>query len=361
MKFIYFPILSFNHEFWIEDKYFNGFEFHKNWLVNALYLRGYEHNWKVKNNLKLMVDSGGFQVQFKDKKIDKFMIFDTQKKLGDWYFILDQPSYLGDWMEGVRATNKNIEEALDFGLEKNKLILILHGEGFEKTKSWWDVIGSWDIDKVAIANKLSGSIRVSVGLNYAIFLIWLLENDDRKFDIIHLLGFSAIKSLPLFFYILKDYEDRVNYLTFDSKQSTALAYTMSYLYKNKRLDLRGGRERDGLVQFDLNKNLPCDCEACRFANELGWQKIRDNYTTQFYSLLTIHNILQLNSYCEQLMKMSKEELRILMKNEVGVKDKTIMSFLDKYDNFISNGRKESFFESCKKLVGMEDEKRRLVL
>jgi len=303
---VYFPVLSrMDLKVNLEGQDFYLIEKYPNWLVNAIYLKDNMLEFRKLVKGKLLVDSGGLQAFMYGKKFNKNEIFERQAIFADLCFILDQPEYDGNWEEGINNTNKNIEIAVEnYGL-KDKLILILHGDTIEKAKRWWDVIGRWDIDKVAIGNKNLESLNLKN--SYFVYSTFLLEYDERKWKYFHFLAFSSSLDLAFVSLLSKYYGDRVETFGFDSKTPLAFAYNLTYILEDKKYRLKDGLKKGGI--YYGNDVLPCDCEACKILNEKGWKNFLNGHNiATLYNLLTLHNLYQIDKMARKFCNMEEKDL-----------------------------------------------------
>jgi uncharacterized protein YhhL (DUF1145 family) len=285
-KLNFFPVYQiFNGELEFE-------KFWRSWLVNVV-------NPNFPQNFEeLMIDSGGLQFQRGMGIESKFEIFQKQK-LGKYCFILDQPHYGGEWKKGIEETKQNIQLQIDSGL-KNNLILILHGTTFQQMSEWWEELKIFDFGKIAIANKLPDRLTVSYTSLYLKGMLFLFLNEDRSWDVFHLLGVNSPSSFYSFFYILREFEDRFKMLSWDSSNHVKFATTLTFkspIFKELKL-----REIE-----NCNK-LPCDCKICEmFNNNYTLSNILKTNPKQIYNYLIFHHIFLMFSCISNIWRLSEDK------------------------------------------------------
>ncbi|MEM5866357.1 MAG: hypothetical protein QXG39_00355 [Candidatus Aenigmatarchaeota archaeon] len=307
------------------------------YLLNPLRSIDVNQLSEMKKRAELMYDSGGLQFQLKSssgQNLDRFKIFKIQNDWADWIIMLDQPQYDGIWEEGIKMSRKNVEDLLEnFPTTKDRLLITLHGDTIERTKKWWEEFKTFGIKRFAIANKSAENTSVS-SHSYLFWTIWLLLNEE-KLEMLHLLGFSAVKLFPAYFYVIRRLEEvgvEVKCLSSDSKTARTSAYNLRYHKNDRVFSLKKDRKR-GFVWIP---RLLCECEWCKKIEEVGLQNFIENPN---YSWLANHNLNEIYFTILQYKFMCEYDLKkygVWLKNNYYGSSKThqmiskVLTWVDEY-------------------------------
>lgn len=271
---------------WSEDAIFK----HNCILFSYFYRQGLK-NYSQLSNIKVFIDSGGYQAISKGDYIDPLSVLRFQERHADVGFVLDKPPvrFEGKSILPIRGpeleqrakeTRKNAEiMAKNRRRSDMKLFNILHGSNFEELELWWNILKDIDLDGWAIAPKVFTPTAVAKTLAF------LLCHTDKK-DI-HLLGSSGNSVVPVLAFVAREFD--VN-ITFDSSAPFLAAskhFSYDLPYRINHIRLTGGNRKD-ITNID---DYPCQCPVCREASKVvSFNELKRSCNGIHITLVGLHNL-----------------------------------------------------------------------
>ncbi|MFA5432863.1 MAG: hypothetical protein WC319_08335 [Candidatus Paceibacterota bacterium] len=279
------PELEFNG---YDIKYFtekSAFQ-HDHALVNAYYnidIENVRKTYGYPSNLKLLVDSGGFQIASFTRKgkpisIQPIDILRWIEKNADIGMNLDEP-VVNDFDTSLKRSLENFQIFQNSRENYNfKLYNILHGHNLTQIKNWYNAVKEFDFDGWAIGIKPSSNVFLQT-LGYMV----LHENNAKNLlNNIHFFGMSSIQNMLALAMLSHHFNTKI---TFDSSTFNMGSRTrMYYLPMSARYFLLFGRNKQKLM-----KTLPCNCPYCRNTN-IDFMYSQDNQLVPI--IISLHNLYQ---------------------------------------------------------------------
>jgi len=225
----------------LEDYMRDSYKLNPNILLNILKFNPmWEHEIK-EFGVRLMTDSGGWQMQKGQITSFDILLENYQKviKFSDFLFSIDVPDYCGDFNKSIEKTIEMLKRQWEYcdGYQ-DKLISILHGATFPQFNKWLeDTATPFGTGRVSLANKQVTKFSVSTPETRFIYFLYLLcKYPDLNWRQVHLMGTFSPR---LLIYIKPIYDlmaDRVEDLTFDSKIIKITSVNLTrFLFKNGRI------------------------------------------------------------------------------------------------------------------------------
>ena len=253
--------------------------------------------WNISDNVRLMLDSSGFQVVTKNYETFCLRVLKWQESVsndGDIALILDRPPYKAT---GSRQFGGNASDLFEFSLKKTienaktmlkhknndgmKLYGVVQGETWKQMNRWCkEITRDLEFDGMALSPKPSND-----PFQIAKYMMLARDNDFKN---IHILQVSGINALAVIYYA-STFMNCKN-ITFDSSSQAAGRERREYKFKGLNLYF-GDRVRSKV------KKLPCGCPVCKTID------INDLYNGEneiIGRLIEMHNLYQILSRCKIL-------------------------------------------------------------
>lgn len=250
---------------------------------------------KNPNRLKLISDSGGFQVAVgRVDYIDTANLAKFYNENADLGIVLDVPLYnpvdLPTLKYAAQTQKKNTEKLLDNLDGSVELLNVCHGYEPDKYRKYLDIVDDERIDRLCIGGlNTSNSIVASLSS-----FITIVSNYKHRYKHFHILGIYNPALLAPFIYLAENVFPEV-LITSDS--STALQSARSGMYHLQREFNRSperlliGSITNNLTFFNPNRLTCCQCPVCSAI------KYMDVYSFMLSNpvirCLTVHNILEI--------------------------------------------------------------------
>ncbi len=324
---------------------------HPYFLISYYYAKktkDYRKTLRVREDVKLFADSGGYSIMTQGKKVDTKAVLEWQEHNANVAFSLDFPPLNSEGVTrvspGTRAY-KSMDEYeryaamsrqnnLDFQTLRtsNKLQIynVIHGYNAKTFQAWWDYVTP-DINFEGYAT----SMKIAVSpIEQAMGLMFLYDKGVRKNA--HLLGVAGITIIPVLVWI-SQYIDNI---TFDSSSYGYGARTRAYVYPDRiRYYTHFGTKFAGKKK-PMTK-LYCKCPICSELDSPDY--FLQNKVTWPGLLISLHNLWCVKEYVSELNRVlhdekDEEKFFALVKQHTGNAYESILHAI----NFVEDCRTKGF-------------------
>ena len=263
---------------------------------------------KDPNRLKLISDSGGFQMLVgRVTYIDPKNLANFYNENADIGIVLDIPLYNGvdndTLVKFAKLQKKNTRRLMDNLDGSVELLNVCHGYEPDKYFKYLDIVEEDEIGRLCIG----GLNFMSSIVNSLSSFIRIVERYKSKYKHFHILGVYNPSILSCFIYLA---ETMFKDVLITSDASTALQSSRSGLLHlqrefnkpSERLII--GSKTNKLQHFNQFRQIPCCCPICRLV------KYTDVFSFMLSNpvirILTIHNILEINKVLMSLATMATQ-------------------------------------------------------
>jgi hypothetical protein len=290
-------------------------------------------------------DSGGYQLvtgvlKHSTELVDK--ILNWLEENTNYAMNIDYPPFACDREEYERRLNITVDNFKYFkenAKNKTKLMGVLHGPDFERMKTWYERIKDFQFD----GGWGMGSIRGGNIFYYLLNFFFLKEKGEferlaGKKALIHFLGFSRVKDMPVLLYLQHklNKEDKDITVTFDSSYPFLTAtyghYFLNCTGSGFKIMTISSKIVSLKESINLDVQLPCNCPICK--NVTFKDILANHYDDEskeksiFYLYLGVHNLYRLleNKYnCENIIFT---ECRSLYDSAFTTKTNSLINIID---------------------------------
>lgn len=294
----------------------------------------------LKNTI-ILGDSGGYQLV--TGKLKQSM--ETTDKILNWLennttygMNLDFPPR-DQFKERLDISYQNYQYFYEHKQNKTKLMNVLHGPTLDRLNIWYDRIKDFDFPGGWGMGSLVGSNIFYFLLNFFfLFEKGEIEKHSAKEALIHFLGFSRIKDMPILLY-LQHKLNKMNLdvtITFDSSSPIlSAAYGNYYLslsetgYKQLNIPLKIITNKE---HVNLEENMPCNCPVCK---NLTLKDVLINHLKNggeksiFYLYVGCHNLYKLLEFKFNIENVMRFDNRTIYENTFNTSLIEIFGIIDK--------------------------------
>jgi|GEM_PF-3991642 len=262
---------------------------------------------KISKDVKVMVDSGGFQIYSRGIKIDVESLTNWQLRMGDYIIGLDYPIEVGKSLQEVikhaeiSYNNYKLQIKLMNNLAKERYFIVLHGNDDEQMEKWWEIAIEPLIDDVfgvAYAPRIKTPINVFNGLKF------LYKKGVKRVHLLAATGYKLLTTIKLF-------DKYFEFLSTDSSTHTIQASKGSILIPYARSTKSGRFGYKGLRSGIKYDTLSCICPVCRRFCDTQLYSLAKLNTVSRYAIASLHNLFWIYSfknYLEWLDTLGEIEL-----------------------------------------------------
>jgi hypothetical protein len=264
------------------------------------------HFWKKSlrevrdKGIKVMVDSGGFQIKSMTDK-NYFPL----REVSYWQLTNSDITAIRDF--GLTNVDKNITYKLEetyknakFLLElreeiksETKILGVVHGASTKEREEWADKLLTLNLDGFAFGAvfQLDKEGKAWTASGYDLYfgdLFYILKK-SKELKWGHFFAMTAVELIGLLPYLYKRVNENTNYkistLSWDNSSPQTAAYLYNYItpYKSWRIAVRVEDNKKGIKEFKTK--LPCFCDVCR------GKTFEDLYNEGSGAIAT-HNLIQ---------------------------------------------------------------------
>lgn len=328
---------------------------HPHLLISYYYsgrFDNYKKELRIKDNITLWADSGGYSIATQGAKIDPHKVLKWQEQNSDIAFTLDYPpvkvTAVGRVSPGKneRITPEEFEQSAEKTRRNNlifynnrtndklKIYNIIHGYDIKSYDLWWD----YTAKDMNFDGYGTGMKPTSDCLLQALSIMYLWNKGVRKR--IHLLGVSGIIVIPVLVWA-SQYIDKIS---FDSTSYGYGSRTRAYVYPDRiRYYTHFGKKY-------ITKNKPiekitCNCPICKDFDDPSY--FIGGGTTMPGMLLSLHNLWAVKQYVELLdhainIEKDKNKFFQLIKQHTGNRAHEAMHAINFIEDVIKNGLQKTY-------------------
>lgn len=311
-------------------------------------------------------DSGGYQLATGVIKYTEdivLQILDWLENNSNYAMNLDFPPFLKaqekDFTEKLGISVKNYELFAKHKQGKTKLMNVIHGSNGARLGRWYEKVKDFDFEGGwGIGSIKDGNIFYIL----ANFFFLYEKGEINKFDsldktgIIHFLGFSRVKDIPLILYIQKKLNelDKNIILTFDSSYPFYTATFGNIFYSTTDKGFKNYKISSDIFKngnkYNKDVQLPCSCPVCQNTTfgDIIEHLEKDEARTKFYLYLGSHNFYKMLQYIEDVQNLINIDCEEVNKSFFG---EDVMEIIKIIDEAFLQSSPSSYIESRKHIFG----------
>lgn len=316
-----------------------------------------------RNKTFILGDSGGYQlVTGKLKQSEELTsnVLNWLEENTNYAMNLDFPPQ-DKFQERMEISYQNFKYFYEHKKNKTKLMNVLHGPTLERLLIWYDRMKEFDFE----GGWGMGSIRGGNIFYFLLNFFLLFEKGEiRKYSgkgaLIHFLGFSRIRHMPILLYLqhklnLMDIDIKI---TFDSSYPFITAtYGNFYLsmsetgFKQMKIPLSIIKNKEDIF---LDENMPCNCPVCRgvtLRDVLKNHVNDDNDKSIFYLYLGCHNFYKMMEYKSNIEKVIRFNNNSIYNNTF---DTNLMEIFGIIDKAFQSKKSSKYIQEHRKTINIID-------
>jgi len=289
---------------WWEDE---SFFFYPRLLVSAYYGMKYPNfreHFHVKDDVALMLDSGGFQNLTLNANLDPIKVLRWQEANGNIGLTFDLPTLKDDTKEvKIRKQLQTVENAylaLDSKQnEKLRLYAVTQGHTFDEQQFIIDKYNEIGDIKRFDGFAMGGIVSIKGDIKFLTNAATVFVNNLYKYKKpLHFLGLSGLNSVPVILYLMNKFDVTT---TYDSTSYAVSAKINSFV---NPFTLRKDEIPMGELGNKLLKEIPCSCPVC--SNIEGIHEFYDRRSVSS-ALISLHNLWYYIKYDEMLRSLIDDD------------------------------------------------------
>lgn len=293
------------------------------------------------NNTMILGDSGGYQLV--TGKLQQNM--ETTDTILNWLennttyaMNLDFPPQ-DKFQERLEISYQNYKYFSDHKQNKTKLMNVLHGPTLDRLNIWYDKVKEFDFPGGWGMGSIRGGNIFYFLLNFFfLFEKGEIEKHSGKNALIHFLGFSRIKDMPILLY-LQHKLNKMNLvvtITFDSSYPFITATYGNYYismsetgYKQMKIPLKIIENKE---YVNLEENMPCNCPVCK---NLTLKDVLNNHINNeedksiFYLYVGCHNFYKMLEFKFNIENVVRFDNRTIYENTFNTSLIEMFGIIDK--------------------------------
>ena len=254
-------------------------------------------------DLKIFVDSGGYQIQTGQIKRDEWtdaMALDYSLRNGTIFPILDSPVLLNsDFKRNLAETDRSAQYYRNNRPNAGETILnTAHGRDLDEIKRWVEIMSKVELDGWGLGSLSNRNPKQLLKAAFYMLRSGLLDNAK----VFHVFGMSKLRTvlyLTIFLEYVRRYRPDLKFdISYDSSYPLRTA-----IFANGAVSIRLAKSSD-LSRLPDKDFMLCDCPVCQNTETNYKRLIEANELQLFFALHNTYRLIRHQKSIAQLVHLS---------------------------------------------------------